>query len=73
MEMENSTYPQQINEQQKQEIYNMGKEFAFEGLDETYFKANNEEELAVFREGFKEGLKLQPKIEEPIIESGLKR
>lgn len=73
MEMENSTYPQEINEQQKQEIYNMGKEFAFEGLDETYFKANNEEELAVFREGFKEGLKLQPKIEEPIIESGLKR
>lgn len=73
MEMENSTYPQQINEQQKQEIYNMGKEFAFEGLDETYFKANSEEELAIFREGFKEGLNLQPKIEETIIESGLKR
>ncbi len=73
MEMENSAYPQQINEQQRQEIYNMGKEFAFEGLDETYFKANSEEELAIFREGFKEGLNLQPKIEEPVVESGLKR
>lgn len=73
MEMGNSAYPQQINEQQRQEIYNMGKEFAFEGLDETYFKANSEEELAIFREGFKEGLNLQPKIEEPVVESGLRR
>lgn len=71
MEMENSTYPKQINEQQRQEIYNMGKEFAFEGLDETYFKANSEEELAIFREGFKEGLNLQTKTEEPLVESRL--
>lgn len=73
MEMENSVYPQQINEQQRQEIYNMGKEFAFEGLDETYFKANSEDELAIFREGFKEGLNLQPKMEEPVVVSGLRR
>lgn len=73
MKMENSTYPKQINEQQRQEIYNMGKEFAFEGLDETYFKANSKEELAIFREGFKEGLNLQPKIEEPIVEAHLGR
>ena len=73
MEMETSTYPKQINEQQRQEIYNMGKEFAFEGLDETYFKANSEEELAIFREGFKEGLNLQTKIEEPLVESRLGR
>lgn len=73
MEMENSIYSQQISTQQRQEIFNMGKEFAFEGLDESYFKANNEEELAIFREGFQEGLKLQPSIEMPLESNGLKR
>mgnify|MGYP003310434034 CR=1 FL=1 len=31
--------------QPRDEIFEMGKEFAFEGLTEEYFKANNEEEL----------------------------
>lgn len=56
----------QISTQQRQEIFNMGKEFAFEGLDESYFKSNNEAELEIFREGFKEGLSLQPSIETPV-------
>ena len=73
MEVENSIFSQQISEQQKQEIFNMGKEFAFEGLDETYFKANSEEELAIFREGFKEGLRLQPSLEIIPESNGLRR
>lgn len=73
MEMENSTYQKQISTQQRQEIYNIGKEFAFEGLDESYFKANSEEELAIFRDGFQEGLKLQPAPIENTEYNGLKR
>ena len=59
--------------QPRDEIFEMGKEFAFEGLTEEYFKANSEEELAIFREGFQEGLKLQPSIEMPLESNGLKR
>ena len=62
--MENLSSSQQISTQQRQEIFNMGKEFAFEGLDESYFKANSEAELEIFREGFNEGLSLQPTINE---------
>ncbi len=47
-----------VGPQQKQEIINMGKEFAFEGLDARYFKANNAEELKLFKEGYEEGLKI---------------
>lgn len=57
--MENTISSQQISPQQRQEIYNMGKEFAFEGLDENYFKANNNEELEIFRQGFQEGIRIQ--------------
>lgn len=70
--MENLTSSQQVSSQHRQEIFNMGKEFAFEGLDESYFKANSEEELAIFREGFQEGLSLQPNIEEPSEHIGLR-
>ncbi|MGN1370795.1 MAG: hypothetical protein ACI4XM_00735 [Candidatus Coprovivens sp.] len=59
MELENSAYPQEITEQQREEIFNLGKEFAFEGLDENDFIHDNPYELVIFREGFKEGLKLQ--------------
>lgn len=47
-----------VGPQQRQEIINMGKEFAFEGLDARYFKANNAEELKLFKEGYEEGLKI---------------
>lgn len=45
-----------IGPEQKQELINMGKEFAFEGLDMRYFKANNADELRLFKEGYQEGL-----------------
>lgn len=41
----------------KEEIYEMGVTFAIEGLDETYFKHDNDEELEIFRKGYQEGLK----------------
>ena len=46
--------------QARDEIYEMGKEFAFEGLTEEYFKANNESELERFRRGYQAGLAMQP-------------
>ncbi len=69
--MENTTSSQQINENY-QEIYNVGREFAFEGLSEADFKATSEEELAIFREGFKEGLRLQPIDNEQTEQVGLR-
>lgn len=47
-----------IEPKQKEEIFNLGKEFAFEGLDMRHFKAKSADELRIFKEGFKEGLKL---------------
>ena len=44
----------------RDEIFEMGKEFAFEGLTEEYFKANNEDELERFRKGYQVGLAMQP-------------
>ncbi len=41
---------------QKQEFYNMGKEFAFEGLEKKYFKASSIEELEAFEAGYNEAL-----------------
>ena len=43
--------------QPRDEIFEMGKEFAFEGLTEEYFKANNEDELERFRKGELKNLK----------------
>lgn len=37
---------------QRQEFYNMGREFAFEGLEKELFKANSIEELEAFSEGY---------------------
>lgn len=51
--------------QPRDEIFEMGKEFAFEGLTEEYFKANNEEELERFRRGYKVGLAMQPEASIP--------
>ena len=51
--------------QPRDEIFEMGKEFAFEGLTEEYFKANNEEELARFRKGYQAGLAMQPEASIP--------
>ena len=45
--------------QTRDEIFEMGKEFAFEGLTEEYFKANNEDELERFRRGFEVGMSMQ--------------
>lgn len=46
----------------RDEIFEMGKEFAFEGLTEEYFKANNEDELERFRKGYQVGLAMQPEV-----------
>ncbi len=47
-----------IGPEQRQELINIGKEFAFEGLDMRYFKANNADELRLFKEGYQEGLEI---------------
>lgn len=47
-----------VGPQQRQEIINIGKEFAFEGLDMRSFKANNALELKLFKEGYEEGLQI---------------
>lgn len=51
--------------QPRDEIFEMGKEFAFEGLTEEDFKANNEDELARFRKGYQAGLAMQPEVSIP--------
>ena len=51
--------------QPRDEIFEMGKEFAFDGLTEEYFKANNEDELARFRKGYQAGLAMQPEASIP--------
>ena len=51
--------------QPRDEIFEMGKEFAFEGLTEEYFKAKNKEELERFRQGYKAGLAMQPEASIP--------
>ena len=51
--------------QPRDEIFEMGKEFAFEGLTEEYFKANTEEELARFKKGYQAGLAMQPEASIP--------
>ena len=49
----------------RDEIFEMGKEFAFEGLTEEYFKAKNEEELERFRRGYQVGLAMQAETSNP--------
>ncbi len=44
--------------QPRDEIFEMGKEFAFEGLTEEDFKFNNQEELERFRRGFAVGMSM---------------
>lgn len=42
--------------QQRQEFYNMGREFAFEGLEKELFKAESSEELEAFSKGYEAAL-----------------
>ena len=51
--------------QTRDEIYEMGKEFAFEGLTEEDFKFNNQEELERFRRGYAVGMAMQPEASIP--------
>ena len=51
--------------QPRDEIFEMGKEFAFEGLTEDDFKFNNQEELERFRLGYAAGLAMQPEASIP--------
>ena len=54
-----------IGPQQRQELFNIGKEFAFEGLDMRYFNYNNADELRIFKEGYQEGLKIMSQTNAP--------
>ena len=51
--------------QPRDEIFEMGKEFAFEGLTEEDFKFNNQEELDRFRRGYAVGMAMQPEASIP--------
>lgn len=42
--------------QQRQEFYNIGREFAFEGLEKELFKAESIEELEAFSKGYEAAL-----------------
>lgn len=39
-------------------IIDIGREFAFEGLEPEYFQSNSEEETKAFNLGYNEGLRL---------------
>ena len=45
-----------LGPQQRQEFYNMGREFAFEGLEKEYFKATSLDELEAFEAGYNAAL-----------------
>lgn len=63
-----------IGPEEREEIINIGKEFAFEGMDMRYFKANSAEELRLFKEGYQEGLAIiQNNMNQPKEEQGIKR
>ncbi len=50
--------------EQRQEFYNMGREFAYEGLEKEYFKAANPEEKEAFEAGYNAALVTISKIQE---------
>ena len=60
MDVFNNNGQQPVNE-----FYKLGREFAAEGLTEEYLKYNTQEELESFRQGFKDGLALQPEASIP--------
>ena len=60
-----------FNKQKLEELHNIGKDFAFDGLSPEMFKANSEEEMRAFLEGYKEGLELM-KANSEEKESGMK-
>ena len=64
--MDNFNSLEEQTTQKSQEMFNLGMQFAFEGLTEEYFKANSEEELIYFRRGFQAGLAaMQPEASVP--------
>ena len=42
------------NKNQKENFIEIGRQFAYEGLDESYLKDDTPEDLAEFRKGFEE-------------------
>lgn len=58
-----------IEPKKNEEIFNLGKEFAFEGLDMRHFKANSAEELRIFKEGYEEGLRIMQENNKEIDEN----
>ena len=60
-----------FNREKLEEISKIGKDFAFDGLNPELFKANNEEEMKAFLEGYKEGLQ-EMKANTENKESGMK-
>lgn len=46
----------QTGPEQRQEFYNMGREFAYEGLEKEYFKASTPEEKEAFEAGYNAAL-----------------
>lgn len=49
----------QLSTQQKQEIYNIGREFAYENLNIEDFNSQNPEEIKIFLEGYNAALEEQ--------------
>ena len=45
-----------FSKEKLEELHNIGKDFAFDGLSPELFKANSDEEMKAFLEGYKEGL-----------------
>ena len=49
----------------------MGMEFAFEGIEKEYFKANNEIEQEMFNKGYEEGQRLATQSKEEVNEEDI--
>ena len=52
-------------------IYKIGMEFAFEGIEKEYFKANNEIEQEMFNKGYEEGQRLATQSKEEVNEEDI--
>ena len=60
-----------FSKEKLEELHNIGKDFAFDGLSPELFKANSDEEMKAFLEGYKEGLQ-EMKANSEEKESGMK-
>ncbi len=63
--MDNFNNLEEQTTKKSNEMFDMGMQFAFEGLTEEDFKANSEEELINFRRGYQAGLAMQPEASVP--------